>query len=176
MIKRIAVTGPESTGKTRLAKELAKHYKTIWVPEFARDYLNRIERAYTYDDVLYIAQNQFCMNDIAPPHKAKYLFCDTELIVTKIWCDVKYGKCHQWIENHISQQKFDFYLLTDIDLPWEPDPQREHPDQRQYLMELYLHELRHRDLPFRIIKGIEEQRLENAIEFVNDLTDNLARI
>jgi nicotinamide riboside kinase len=91
------------------------------------------------------------------------LFCDTELIVTKIWCDVKFGKCHPWIEEHILKQNFDLYLLTDIDLPWEPDPQREHPHMREQLMQLYLAELEKNQFPFQIIRGVGEERLRIAI-------------
>jgi NadR type nicotinamide-nucleotide adenylyltransferase len=163
MIKRIAITGPESTGKSSLASELAAHYKTHWVPEFARGYLSELGRPYNYDDILVIARTQFQLNNETLLAN-DFLFCDTELIVTKIWCEVKYGKCHPWIEEHISEQNFDFYLLTDIDLPWEPDPQREHPQMRQHLMELYVDELERLHFPYRIIGGQQEERLKNAIK------------
>ena len=163
MIKRIAITGPESTGKTWLASELAAHYKTAWVPEFARGFLSELDRPYNFDDILLIARNQFRLNSEAPQSANRFLFCDTELIVTRIWCEVKYGKCHHWIEEHIQKQNFDLYLLTDIDLPWEPDPQREHPHMRQHLMDLYINEMERRHLSYRIIRGHQEERLMNAI-------------
>ena len=169
MIQRIAITGPESTGKTSLTQQLAKHYQTVWAPEFARDYLPMLNRPYTYNDILYIAQNQFRMNEDVPDRARRYFFCDTELIVTKIWCDVKFGRCHPWIENHISKQHFDLYLLTDIDLPWEPDPQREHPNLREFLMGLYRQELQNRNFPYKIIDKVEYQRISNAIAAVDCL-------
>lgn len=168
MTKRVAITGPESTGKTRLAAQLAAHYHSAWVPEFARDYLFGLGRSYTYDDILYIAQNQFRLNREAAPGKGQYVFCDTELIVTRIWCEVKYGKCHPWIIDNIPNQDFDLYLLPDIDLPWEPDPQREHPDMREYLMQLYLKELEAWKFPYRIIRGQQEERLGNALEALGE--------
>ncbi|HHN47586.1 MAG TPA: ATPase [Bacteroidales bacterium] len=163
MTKRIAITGPESTGKTWLARQLAAHYKTNWVPEFARDFLFRLNRPYNYQDILLIARQQYFLNQKAGEKATGFLFCDTELIVTKIWCEVKYGKCHAWITDHIPKQKFDLYLIPDIDLPWEPDPQREHPQMREKLMQLYIRELETRQFPYHIIKGQNEERLKNAI-------------
>lgn len=171
MIRRIAVTGPESTGKTWLARELAAHYNTVWVPEFAREYLFKLGRPYNYEDILLIAQKQFhnIEQTTANTNENAFLFCDTELIVTKIWCDVKYGKCHPWIEEHILKQNFDLYLLTDIDLPWEPDPQREHPHMRQHLMELYINELESRNFPYHIVGGQQEARLNNSIRALGEM-------
>lgn len=169
MIKRIAITGPESTGKTSLTRQLADHYHAVWVPEFARDYLTGLSRQYTYDDILYIARNQFRLNSEARSETSDFVFCDTELIVTCIWCKVKYGKCHSWITEHIRQQEFSLILLTDIDLQWEPDPLREHPGMREYLMQLYIEELEERDLPFRIVNGSHEQRVQNAIKIIEEV-------
>jgi NadR type nicotinamide-nucleotide adenylyltransferase len=169
MIRRIAVTGPESTGKTWLARELAGYYNTTWVPEFARKYLSELGRPYNYDDILIIARNQYQLNNEAFHSANQFLFCDTELMVTKIWCDVKYGKCHPWIEEQISKQNFDLYLLADIDLPWEPDPQREHPHMRQHLMDLYINELESRNFPYRIVSGQQEERFRNAIKALGEM-------
>ena len=99
----------------------------------------------------------------------KLLFSDTELIVAKIWLDVKYGNCDKWILDKIDEQKFDLYLLCDIDLPWEFDVLREHPEQREYLMKLYINELFIRKLNYAVISGIGEQRINNAISFIEKL-------
>jgi NadR type nicotinamide-nucleotide adenylyltransferase len=167
MITKIAITGPESTGKTQLAEQLAAHYRTVWIPEFARDYLFNLGRNYTYNDILYIARNQFSLIQQEVSTANRFLFSDTELIVTKIWCKVKYGKSHDWIEEHIGKQGFDLYLLAGIDLPWEPDPQREHPHMREELMQQYVNELKNQNFPYRIITGIGDERLKNAIKTVN---------
>lgn len=169
MIKRIAITGPESTGKTQLASELSAFYSTVWVPEFAREYLSQINRPYTYEDILFIAQNQFRLNQELGSGVNRIIFCDTELIVTKIWCEVKYGKCHPWILEHIPKQNFDLYLLTDIDIPWEPDPQREHPQLREQLMELYVNTLKNQKFPYHIVRGEKEKRNSSAIRAINEL-------
>ena len=169
MITRIAITGPESTGKSWLAENLAKSYQTIWVPEFARHYLEILGRPYTYEDVLTIARGQMAAEVSAIPEANRFIFCDTECIVTKIWCDVKFERCHSWIVEQIEQRPYDLYLLCDIDLPWQPDPQREHPHLRQYLFELYHSELTKRKLPFAIVKGLGKARLECAIEVIKQL-------
>ncbi len=162
-IIRIAITGPESTGKSDLAKALAAHYQTLWVPEYAREYLAGLNRPYGYDDILQIAKGQAKGEEEMMAKADRSLFADTEMIVLKIWCDVKYGKCHPWILDQLERQDYDLYLLTDIDLPWQPDPLREHPDKRKELFDLYLGELEKRKLPFEIVRGFGQQRLEDAV-------------
>lgn len=163
-MKTVAITGPESTGKSQLAAELAAHYHTLWVPEYAREYLSSLGRAYEYADILKIARKQCRMMKDAVLKDKEILFFDTELIVTKIWCDVKYGKCHPWILKNIDKQLVDLYLLTDIDLPWQDDPLREHPHLREHLFALYKSELETRGFRFAVISGIGEERLKNAIQ------------
>jgi len=167
LIKKIAITGPESTGKSHLAEQLAHHYHTMWVPEFARVYIDHLDRDYTYDDILFIAKSQMESEAIAIDRAKNFLFCDTELIVTKIWCEYKYGKCHQWILENLKKSNYNLYLLLNIDLPWQPDSQREHPDNRKELFELYLKELNSRELPYEIIDGNGEERLQKAIKIID---------
>lgn len=166
MIRRIAITGPESTGKSELATALAKHYHTVWVPEYARAYLNELRRPYEYEDLLKIAKGQVRGEEAQMKNAQGFLFADTELLVLKIWCSVKYGKCHRWIEDGLKKQDYDLYLLTDIDLPWQPDPLREHPDKRKELFDLYLDELKKRNLKFEIVNGFGAQRLANAVKCI----------
>ncbi|MFO8129851.1 MAG: ATP-binding protein [Bacteroidales bacterium] len=167
-IKRIAITGPESTGKSDLARKLAEHYGTTWVREFARDYLEALERPYEEHDMLFIAKNQLLSEKKKMPQARKFLFCDTEPIVIKIWSEVKYERCHPWILEKIKQHPYDLYLLCDVDLPWEEDPLREHPDKRKYLFRLYYNELNNRNLPFYIVSGSGDQRLKNAIKAIEN--------
>jgi len=164
----IAITGPESTGKSVLAEQLADRYQTVWVPEFARMYLSKIDRPYIYDDILEIAKGQHKSIEAILPLANKICFMDTELLVTRIWCDVKYKTCHPWIIENLKNQDFDLYLLTDIDLPWEFDPLREHPDKRKYLFDLYQKELDSLGFNYRIVRGLGEKRLKNAIAFVRE--------
>jgi NadR type nicotinamide-nucleotide adenylyltransferase len=167
MISRIAITGPESTGKSWLAENLAKTYLCKWVPEFARSYIESLDRPYNYNDILEIAKGQIASEDELLHTADKYLFADTDCLVTKIWCDVIYGKCHNWIIQQLKQRPHDLYLLCDVDLPWEPDPLREHPHLRKYLFGLYFDELKLRNLPFEIISGTGNARLQCATEAIN---------
>lgn len=165
----IAITGPESTGKSWLAHALARHYGCDWVAEYAREYLNALSRPYTLDDVLRISiRQQKEIDQAMKVSRGRFLFLDTELTVTKVWCTYKYGHCPAWINKKQGEQEMDLYLLTDIDLPWQPDPLREHPDKRQKLFELYRAELDQRGWPYEIVAGKEQTRLENAIRIIED--------
>jgi NadR type nicotinamide-nucleotide adenylyltransferase len=166
MIRKIAITGPESTGKSMLARQLAAHYHTRWVPEYAREYLEHLERPYNEDDLLTIAQGQLKLEASIMPGAGDFLFCDTELLVLKIWSDVKFGRCHPWILEHLKIPRYNLYLLCDIDLPWEYDPLREHPDQRQYLFDLYYNEMKNRRFPFFVVSGTGPDRVRNAIDII----------
>ena len=168
---KIAITGPESTGKSTLAEGLASHYNTLWVPEFAREYINQLNRPYNQNDILEIAKGQIKNESFLFSQIKNFLFCDTELMVTKIWSEVKYNSCDPWIMEKIAQNHYDLFLLCNIDLPWADDPQREHPHMRKLLFDLYLNEITKRELPFVIISGIDAERLKNAIKAVNDFFD-----
>jgi len=164
---RISVTGPESTGKSWLARRLAEHYKTSWMPEYARQYLEKINRPYSYEDILVIAQEQYRLEKSACK-KTELLFCDTDFCVTSIWCKVKYGKCHDWISTKLEQNIYSFYLLCDIDLPWQYDPMREHPEMRSELFGMYRDLLEGKQFNFSIVRGAGEERLVNAVNFVDE--------
>jgi nicotinamide riboside kinase len=179
MIKCIAIVGPESTGKSELAAALASHYKTLWVPEYARAYLNSLSHEYNYNDLLAIAKMQMQNEDFFSEKiyeewkklqttnpKPQTMFCDTNLTVIKIWSEFKYGKCDDWITNEIKSRKYFLHLLTDIDLPWQPDPLREHPNERKELFEIYLNELKNQQVDFEIVSGIGDLRIENAIRII----------
>ena len=160
---RIAITGPESTGKSQLARELAYYFNTVWVKEFARTFLNNLNREYVYDDILNIAIQQIENENTLAMNANSFIFCDTDLTVCKIWCEFKYKKCHEWINESFKNHVYDLYLLCDIDLPWEYDPQRENADERTELFNLYVAALQSENFPFVIISGSGTQRTKNAI-------------
>jgi NadR type nicotinamide-nucleotide adenylyltransferase len=168
-IVKIAVTGPESTGKSMISEQLANHYHTIWVPEFARFYLNKLEQPYDYGDILEIAKGQVKSAQALLKLANKLIFSDTELLVTKIWCDVKYRKCHPWILENLEKQDYDLYLLMNTDIPWQNDPMREHPEMRDELFRLFKNELEIHNLNYWIVSGLGEERLKNAISLVDEL-------
>jgi len=166
VLKKFAVTGPESTGKSTLSKQLANHYKCVLVEEYAREYIDQLKHPYTQEDILKIAKTQRA-NELQKVQEANtILIADTELIVTKIWSEIKYKECHSWILENIEKQDYNLYLLCDIDLPWENDPQREHPHLRKHLFNLYKQELEIRKLNFKIISGEIDERFKNARRFI----------
>ena len=168
MIKRIAITGPESTGKSELARQLANHYKTSWVPEYARMYLGRLDRKYVAGDLPIMAHKPHEKEEEAMSSADRFLFCDTEFIVFKIWSEDKFGSCDPWILEMADKARYSLYLLCDIDLPWSPDKLREDPGRREILFDRYLKELKSRNLPFKIISGIGNQRLQHAINAIDE--------
>ena len=162
MIKRIAIIGPESTGKSELAQQLAREYESEWVPEFARFYIDRLDRDYGYEDLKIIAEGQMTWENDKAEYANEYLFCDTNLIVIKVWSDFKFGKTDAWIEEQILNHNYDHILLCDIDIPWKPDPQREHPQSRKEIFDIYKNYLGENEIPYTLVQGIEGDRLASA--------------
>ncbi len=165
---RVVITGPECTGKTTLTGQLAGYYQVKGIPEFARDYVARLNRHYTFQDVEHIARVQRDqVSDQANPG-AKLLFIDTYLIVTKIWFEVVYQQIPLWIEEELQCKQVDIFLLCTPDIPWTPDPVRENGgEMREKLFLKYRNELERLGFRYALISGSEEQRLNNAIKAVN---------
>jgi nicotinamide riboside kinase len=158
---RIAVTGPESTGKSSMVRQLAKQYGGSIVPEFAREFLADLNRSYTAADIEIIARKQIEQED-AFSEKSNIIFCDTDLLVCRIWMEVVFGVCPDWLVAESRKQRYSLTLLMNIDLPWEPDPLREHPHLREELFNRYRTALIDDQRTFTIISGMNEVRFENA--------------
>jgi nicotinamide riboside kinase len=166
MLKRVAILGPESTGKSELCIALAKHFNGLVIEEQARNYLSKQNNSYSQADLHAIAQLQFDANNTSTA--LPYLFADTEMYVMKIWSEFKYNSCSLPILNLLARQQFDLYLLTAIDLPWQHDAQREYPDAqvREGLFEIYKAHLIAEHTPFCIIGGLGADRTNTAIAAV----------
>ena len=156
------MTGPESSGKTTLCKALSEHFKISFTEEYAREYLNTINREYKEEDLLEIAKGQL-------QSEPNSQLLDTDLITIKIWSKYKYGNCDKWILNQIEKQKTEkrFYLLCKPDIHWEADPLRENPNNRNGLFELYKKELEDLEYNYLIVKG--ENRVETSILKISNL-------
>ena len=170
-LKRIVVIGPESTGKSTLCEQLAIHYHTGWVPEFAREYLTTHGTAYRYEDLLTIAKGQLALEDRMAAEFHDLLFIDTDLYVMKVWSEFVFGKCDPWILEQITVRQYDGYLLCRTDLPWTADELREYPDPvtREKLFHIYKDCLVNQNTPWFEIGGQAGERLGGAIEAVNKL-------
>jgi NadR type nicotinamide-nucleotide adenylyltransferase len=172
-IKKFVIIGPESTGKSTLSAQLAQHYKTLWAPEYAREYLEKNGTDYTYEDLLTIAKGQIEQEEFHNGQLATYssqlLFIDTDMYVMKVWCEYVFNKCHNWILNRIAERKYDGYLLCNVDLPWVKDSLREYPDfeTRNRLYHFYKDIMVNQSLPWVDISCNYEERLEKAIRFLD---------
>ncbi len=166
---QIAITGPESSGKSVLAAWLAADFGTLWVPEYAREYLTALPdpAAYTLADLEAIARGQLAAEARAATTTpaGRPLICDTDLLVILIWAEERFGQCPPWLRAAaLSPHAYAVRLLLHPDLPWEPDPLREAPDPalRAYLLERYRATLQAAGLPFTEITGLGEARFQTA--------------
>jgi len=159
---RIAITGPESSGKTTLAMALAEALGGVFIPEFAREYLLQLDTPYTQEDLNIIAKGQLKLWKASS--EKPVVVCDTEMLVMHVWSEVSYQNTSSFILKSLGRQTFDHYFLCAPDIPWEEDPLREHPEMRQELFEIYLEKMEELGLPFSIISGDEEHRLKMALE------------
>ena len=175
-MKKIVIIGPESTGKSTLCEQLATHYKTIWVKEYAREYLLKNGTDYTFENLLTIAKGQLVQEDTGLTklstinHQPSTVFFDTDMYVMKVWCEFVFEKCHHWILNRIVERKYDLYLLCNTDLPWVKDELREYPDleNRQKLYHHYKDIMVNQNVPWVDISGGYEERLGKAIDAINN--------
>ena len=160
---KIAFTGPESSGKTTLSKKIAEILNGEWHEEYAREYLTNLNRSYNQKDLIEIALKQ---NEKRVNCNSRFQIYDTEMLVIKIWNDFKFKKENQQINDLLNQQKIDHYFLCKPDIPYEDDPLRENPDNRDELFEIYLKALNQKELPFTIIQGTPMQRIEKVLEIL----------
>jgi NadR type nicotinamide-nucleotide adenylyltransferase len=163
--------GPESTGKSTLAEKLAQHYAEPWVPEVAREYLENLDRLYTYEDLLQIGKQQMNLEDELALTATRFLFCDTDLRVIQVWSQHRYGKVDPWVLDEIARRTYGLILLCATDLPWQEDLLREHPEleMRQHFFEVYQQLAQASEFPWILISGETAERLSKAIEAVDSL-------
>lgn len=198
-IKKFVIIGPESTGKSTLCRQLAEHYKTLWVPEFARQYLLKNGTDYSYEDLLTIAKGQIDLEEsvsnglsgtslklteyrasniehhtsfISPPEGGVTgFFIDTDMYVMKVWCEYVFNKCPNWILNRIAERHYDGYLLCNTDLDWVADALREYPDKtiREKLYYYYKDLMINQFVSWVDINGNYSERFEKALNFIDNI-------
>ena len=172
-IVKVALFGPESTGKTTLAIQLAEYFKTAWVPEFARDYLqqkwDKTAQICDVNDMLPIAYGQTKLENETLSTANKFLFCDTNLLVTKVFSEVYYNFCDPLLDKAARKHDYDLFFLTDIDVPWEKDDLRDKPQERESVFAVFKQTLIDDNKPFITLSGDKNLRLKKAIQIVSDL-------
>jgi len=171
--KRVCVFGPESTGKSTLCRQLAEHFKTVHVPEYARTHIEmhfaKSGKELSLDDIPLIARGQMAAEDAIAFNTNRVLFCDTDLISTTIWSDWLFKTCPNWILEEANRRTYDLYLVTDVDVPWVDDTVRYLPEERQSFLERCIAELKKRDRNYVLLSGDWETRFADAVKAVNDL-------
>lgn len=175
-VKRVCVFGPESTGKSTLAVELANHFKTLSVPEWPRTMISDRNDELLEADFPIFARGQAAAEDALARQANRLLICDTDAIITSIWSDWLYGKCDQSILDLAEKRQYDLYLLTDVDVPWVQDPQRYLPEKRKEFFDKCKNELEKRGREYVVVRGDWKQRFEIAVQAVQERCLKLQRL
>jgi len=167
-VVRVCLHGPESTGKTTLARELAEHFHTLFVPEFGRLYCEAFGNQCDAEDLRAIVRGQILMNRAAERKAARILILDTDAVMTAIWADVLLGQRPDDLDR--VEDPADFYLLADVDVPFAADSIRFFPDQttREAFLERCRAELDRRKLPYTVISGDRDARRNRAVAAINE--------
>ena len=171
---RIVLYGPESSGKTTLAKALAKQFQTHWVPEFSRNYLqekwDQKKEVCSLEDLIIIAKGQINHENYLIEDANEFLFCDTNVLTTKAWSETHFnGYCAPEIQYWVDTFKYDHYFLTDIDVPWEADDLRDRPDDRQLMFDHFQRALDDLREQYIVLEGDQITRLKKAIASIDPL-------
>ncbi len=171
---KIVLFGPESTGKTTLSRQLARHYNSIWVPEYARQYLqnkwNNKRKTCEPHDLLPIATGQMKLENELAQKTDSVLICDTDLLETKVYSEAYYkGTCNPILETYALKNSYNIYFLTYIDTPWEADDLRDKPNERERMFKAFETALLTHNRPYVLLKGSKEERLKTAIQHIDKL-------
>ncbi len=171
---KVVLFGPESTGKTTLSEQLARYYSTVWVPEYAREYLqekwNNERKTCEPKDLLPIAVGQMKLENSLAQKATDLLICDTDLLETKVYSEAYYvGHCDPLLEKYALQNSYDLYFLTYIDIPWEKDDLRDKPAEREKMYNYFKSTLERYERNFVILKGDKKTRLARATEHIDKL-------
>lgn len=171
---KVVLFGPESTGKTTLSRQLARHYNSVWVPEYAREYLqnkwNNERKTCEPEDLLPIAEGQMKSENELAQKTDSVLICDTDLLETKVYSEAYYlGSCDPILEKYALENTYNLYFLTYIDTPWEADDLRDKPQQREAMFKAFEDELIKNKRPYIVLKGNKKERLETAIKNIDKL-------
>ena len=173
-IIKIAIVGPESTGKSTMSAWLAAYYHTIWVPEFARSYCENLTADCTWEDEINMFHGQLALEKELLPKANKLLICDTTFITVKIWSEAFFGSAPQEVLNELQNYHYDLYLLLNIDMPWQDDPLRNFPNQREHFMQVWHNELKAINANYTVISGIGQERYQNAVKAIDTFTAEIA--
>lgn len=174
---KVVIFGPESTGKTTLSRHLARYYNSVWVPEYAREYLQNIwnneRRTCEPKDLLPIAEGQIKLENELAKKTDAVLICDTDLLETKVYSEAYYsGTCAPILDKYAIKNTYDLYFLTYIDVPWEADDLRDKPNERERMFKAFEDALIKYKRPYVLLKGGKKERLATAVKYIDELIKN----
>lgn len=174
---KVVLFGPESTGKTTLSRQLARHYNSVWVPEYAREYLqnkwNNERKTCEPEDLMPIAIGQIKLENELAQKTDSVLICDTDILETKVYSEAYYsGTCDPILEAYALKNSYDLYFLTYIDTPWEKDDLRDKPNERERMFKAFEDALIKYNRPYVLLKGDKEARLKIAVEHIDNLLNH----
>ena len=170
---KIAIVGPESSGKSTIAQALAKHYQTHWVPEYSRFYCENLAHEATLQDELNMFHGQLALEQaVESVTKSHLLICDTTILTVKIWCDELFKETPKVVLEKLKSHTYDFYILLKNDLPWQDDPLRNFKGRGDYFMDVWRKELKALDALYTEVGGLNN-RTENAIKAVDNFLNSM---
>ncbi len=172
---KVVLYGPESTGKTTLAEQLAQHYNTCFVPEYAREYAIaqfKKGKTLTKDDVLPIAIGQMKMENEKAKKANQILICDTNLLETKVYAAAYFPNySNKEINTYALKNNYNLYFLTYIDMLWVADGIRDKPNHRKQMFAAFKDELEKNKINYVLLKGTIEERLKIAKYHIDKLVE-----
>jgi NadR type nicotinamide-nucleotide adenylyltransferase len=171
---KVVLFGPESSGKTTLSRELANYYNTYWVEEFAREYLqnkwDKEKKICELEDIIPIAKGQIKLENEFSKKTSTLLICDTDLLETKIYSEIYYdGFCDPVLKAYALQNKYDLYILTDIDIPWIKDDLRDRPNNREEMFLAFKKALIKYNRPYIVVSGDLKSRMKIATQEIDKI-------
>jgi|TARA_B110000438_G_scaffold185709_1_gene177372 NadR type nicotinamide-nucleotide adenylyltransferase len=171
---KVVLFGPESSGKTTLSRELSKYYNTLWVEEFARKYLQKKwdneKKICELSDIIPIAEGQIKLENEFSIKSSNLLFCDTDILETKIYSETYFnGFCDPVLEKYAIENKYNLYILTDIDTPWIKDDLRDRPNNRKEMFLAFKESLIKYNRPYIQVSGDLKTRMKIAITEIDKL-------
>ncbi len=174
---KVAVIGPESTGKSNMTMHLSNTFSCLFVPEFARAYCSNIQHDCTIEDELNIFNGQLAAEEqqIQKSIQAgnNIMICDTTIITVKVWCEYVFNECPSIVQKEYDEREYDLYLLLNNDVPWEDDPLRNFPDKRDFFFDWYEKLMIEKNANYRVVKGVGEERFKNAEKIILELFPNI---
>src|SRR5262249_11193267 len=169
---RVVFTGSESTGKSTVAAEVARHYGVEVVPEFVRAFAEQKGGAIEFSDHGTIARGQMALEDEYLAHASRLVIQDTDLLSTVVYCRHYFGRCPAWIEEAAQARRPDLYLLCDIDLPWVADGVGDRGHMREEMQRLFEEAVAAAAVPSASLRGTTTKRVSDAVGLIDKLLDS----